>query len=818
MLFSASLQAMSTLPSSLPNSNSSDLQAAFLSTTLTHTQRENNNTNHINIPRTNDQRARGHSKRSSDNIPHTHNQNSTQHFPHSLPAHAPSSALLGVRLHSQVSPTPSSPTPSVSRNGPPSSSLNPSDRGSTSSSIFHSTPGISPAMTPHRIASFNQSWYPTPSSAIKHSPYLVKQKQTLTEIQRLPRSNTSQLSLINSETLANIIYQPSRARKLLWFLRIVTALFIGSSILVYAIGKSAYGYTVQVALADNQLAPIGLQLFWSFFFIFYCLFTSMITYQAYQRRMMFPFKSRPFPLLLISSSAGVGYLLVLLFRVLFDLNPPCWLNKVLIDLLIPCFTLPYIVRAVQLICLFSKYTLSHKHALFLFIISLFPFMFLSLFSLFSSNFNDLDEFLCGSVESAESGNPSLYQSSRSKAVALAFQSFLFSAFIVCLVLTKRVWDPFQIKHELLWAASLQFCILLAAIFEVSFDSFSDQQQVYLYLYPLLLIRPIILFYVSFAFPLYESYALIQFNSSYSFTGASSGENNDNSERSSISLVPNFLKFNSSPSSDNLMDYASLNSVQPRPSPNSPQIESEHTLLSVIGNLTYFDYFKDYMCSANSPYALLWEFYISCVLYADTEEISERLSLGRYICETFFNEQTFNGKSQFSQWFYLIVHRLYLSRTVHNPPLFEHFPNQFASPGAPSSHDVYNLSSPSPLHRNMSATSSSSEMDAAQQQEQSLITCEKEINTLIKLFCEDSRGSLSRSTAAVSIPESSIYQMGLNDSPVDSHLFLQWQECVFEVMDEWCWKGFLYSKEYKAMCKQSNNEAQIKQRLHQASII
>jgi hypothetical protein len=76
-----------------------------------------------------------------------------------------------------------------------------------------------------------------------------------------------------------------------------------------------------------------------------------------------------------------------------------------------------------------------------------------------------------------------------------------------------------------------------------------------------------------------------------------------------------------------------------------------TLSYIIGHPDYFSFFVQYL-SRDSQMELLWNFYISTVLYQDMDGDAssfEMKEMAQKIYQKFFDEDTLKGKSQFSQW-------------------------------------------------------------------------------------------------------------------------------------------------------------------------
>jgi hypothetical protein len=667
-----------------------------------------------------------------------------------------------------------------------SSSAN-SDHGS-SSSIFASPPRTPPSQqqTP--------SW-PT-SSQLKNSPYFRERMKNLTQgpgIQpaslnfnsinstSTPGLHTFSFKLIQSTTLSHFFYQPYRAKKMLWFHSAALIFFAITPILVYLMGRYVWNYTVRVAYGHTTTTPLGLQAYWAIYLSLYGLYMAAVIYQAYFRRLMFPFKARPFILLLISALAGFALMIYTLFRTIFNVNISCIFSRIAVDLFFPSLAYPFIFRAIQLALLFTSYPLNHRRATLLFLISLLPWITFAIFTQFNADYADFDTFSCTNH---------VYQSERSGILLVSCDGFLSLGFAGCLWVTRRVWDQFQIKSELFVAFLTQIAILTLNI--VASWSNSVQITTDLIITPIFIVRSVLLFYISFSLPLYQSFALIQSvnmgenDSTHVEKQPTKGQTNAKSSLSeSQGEAFNPLASNSgvlsrqisnSMNSSNFHQFLSNSSSVPRPAP-LPAASSQHNLLLVISNLSYFDYFRDYMCCAESlNSATLWEFYISCVLFGDSEESYERLSIGNYILSEFFSEATFAGATEFSQWLFLIIHRVYSPEKLS-------------------------------AEQNFARISSNLSHSSAFQGEK------LDHNDTLRLFEADFNDLLSI-----------FYQSGAEiegqqgEFAVENGIFMKWQEGAFEVMNHWCWNGFLQSNQYKKMIKFIQNQQKITETLHQAAII
>ena len=78
-----------------------------------------------------------------------------------------------------------------------------------------------------------------------------------------------------------------------------------------------------------------------------------------------------------------------------------------------------------------------------------------------------------------------------------------------------------------------------------------------------------------------------------------------------------------------------------------------TLTYIIHHPDYFQFFVSYV-SRDTQMELLWNFYISIVLYQDmaddsTSDPFERKEVAQKIYQKFFDEETLKGNTQFSQW-------------------------------------------------------------------------------------------------------------------------------------------------------------------------
>jgi len=668
----------------------------------------------------------------------------------------------------------------------------------------------------------------TPTSinvdSIKSSPYLVERKRTLSSFQYVPPppvppANNGQeslnvpLRLVPSSTISNlnILYNPKKARKLLYFHSGACILFILLGILIFLVGRySSLNYTLQLMIIKNNNgnnqttnnSPLFLQIFWSLYLFLWSLYILVTMYVSFIRRYLFPFKARPLFLLILSNCAGWAWMLWCLYRTIFNANFSCIYSKLVLDIFLPMLTFPYIFRAFQLSGLFSNFiVLSHRKLTILFFISLIPFIFIFIFTLVEPSYRDLDNFACenylGVGNTNNNNNDSAFtsQSNRSNIMLATCDAIQLLLFALSLFFTRKVWDEFQMKTELSIAFAIQFIFFIVNLINGLTDDGDIEDKASRIVIPLVMVRSVLLFFISFSFPLYQSYAMINNNNRNNLNNRYSNSLNANkqSAASSIGHENNSININyiqsllfTSPSFVNTNDTVSAHSHSNNPTPThnpngqpgSPPapINVQNSLLGIINNVDTFNYFKDYMCSETSIYSSLWEFYISCVLYSDSDKLKDRVNIGRYILNEFFNEGTFNGSNEFSQWF------IQLAKLVFKDSALQH-----------ESGLISHIVSPSENEYSLMPTVDENRLDAETQAE-----CEREINNLMLLFYQE---------------DHSIDEMELNQL-----LYLRWQEAAFELMEARCWTGFTHSIQYQQLINLVKKDWKIKQRLKQASII